>query len=64
MNEFLAMGGYGFYVWSAYAALAVVFALEIAALRSRRRAVVEEARLTTPEPAPARTPMTLPGGTA
>jgi len=39
-TEFFAMGGYGFYVWSAYAATAGVLALEAwLALRRRRRAL-------------------------
>ena len=49
MSEFFAMGGYGFYVWTAYAALAVVLVLEVIAVRTRRKAVVEEARLSAPE---------------
>ncbi|NDP43092.1 MAG: heme exporter protein CcmD [Aromatoleum sp.] len=49
MSEFLAMGGYGFYVWSSYAAMAVVIGLEIRSVRSRRKTIVEEARLTVPE---------------
>jgi heme exporter protein D len=59
MAEFFAMGGYGFYVWGAYGALAVVLTLEILAVRARRRTVVEEARLTAPEATPE-----MPGGTA
>ena len=51
MSEFLAMNGYGFYVWSAYGVSALVLALELRALRSRRRAVLEEARLVRPDAA-------------
>jgi heme exporter protein CcmD len=51
MIEFLAMNGYGFYIWSAYGVTAIVLMLELSALRSRRRAVLEEARLTVPEDA-------------
>jgi heme exporter protein CcmD len=54
MMEFLAMNGYGFYVWSAYGVAALALAIEVHALRSRRRAVLEEARLVQPE-APAMT---------
>ena len=32
------MGGYGFYVWSAYGVTAVVIVAELLALRARRRA--------------------------
>jgi heme exporter protein CcmD len=51
MIEFLAMKGYGFYIWSAYGVAAVVLMLELSALRSRRRVVLEEARLSVPEDA-------------
>jgi len=59
MAEFFAMGGYGFYVWSSYGALAVILLLEVVAVRSRRKTVVEEARLTAPE-----TVTEMPRGTA
>ncbi|MBN9463151.1 MAG: heme exporter protein CcmD [Burkholderiales bacterium] len=36
MSEWLAMGGYGFYVWSAYGVLAIALAVELASLRRRR----------------------------
>jgi heme exporter protein CcmD len=49
MFEFLAMKGYGFYIWSAYGVAAVALVLELSALRSRRKAVMEEARLTSPD---------------
>jgi heme exporter protein CcmD len=49
MIEFLAMKGYGFYIWSAYGVAALAIALELSSLRSRRKAVTEEARLTAPE---------------
>ena len=51
MTEFFAMNGYGFYVWSAYGVAALAFVVEVRALRSRRRAVLEEARLVQPEAA-------------
>ena len=35
--EFLAMGGYGFYVWGAYGVTAVLLAVEIVAVRARLR---------------------------
>ena len=49
MTEFFAMNGYGFYVWSAYGAAVIVLAIELLALRSRRRSVLLEARLTRPD---------------
>jgi heme exporter protein D len=51
MTTFFAMNGYGFYIWSAYGAAALVLVLELLALRSRRRSVLEEARLAGPEDA-------------
>ena len=49
MTEFFAMHGYGFYVWSAYGVTALVIVIELIALRARRRAVLEEARLVQPD---------------
>ena len=51
MSEFFAMHGYAFYVWSAYGVTALAIAIEIRALRARRRAVLEEARLVQPDTA-------------
>jgi heme exporter protein D len=57
MNEFLAMGGYAFYVWGAYGVAALVIVIEIFAVRARARAALEEARLSGPEePVPTITP--------
>ncbi len=44
MSTFFAMNGYGFYVWSAYGVTALALVVELLALRSRRRAVLAEAR--------------------
>ncbi len=49
MSEFLAMGGYGFYVWGSFGTTAVVIALELVALRARRRTILAEARHATPD---------------
>jgi heme exporter protein D len=49
MMDFFAMHGYGFYVWSAYGVTALVIVIELIALRARRRAVLEEARLVQPD---------------
>ena len=38
MSDFFAMGGYGFYVWSAYGVAALAIIAEVLALRARRRA--------------------------
>jgi len=40
-GDFLAMGGYGFYVWGAYAVTFLGLAAEIILLRRRRRAALE-----------------------
>ena len=56
MSEFFAMNGYGFYVWTAYGVTALTLVIEVCALRSRRRAVLEEARLAQPE-----VPTAMPG---
>ena len=41
MSEFLAMGGYGFYVWGAYGVAALAIVVELLALRARRAAALE-----------------------
>jgi heme exporter protein D len=38
---FLAMGGYGFYVWTSYALAAIAVAVEIVAVRARLRAATK-----------------------
>ncbi|MGH8712450.1 MAG: heme exporter protein CcmD [Casimicrobiaceae bacterium] len=35
VGQFLAMGGYGFYVWGSYAACALLVAAEVLAVRAR-----------------------------
>jgi heme exporter protein D len=49
MSDFFAMGGYAFYVWGAYGIAALAVVVEIFALRGRRKAALEEARLSMPE---------------
>ncbi len=49
MSEFFAMGGYGFYVWGSYGALALVLVIEVLSVRSRRLRALEEARLSAPD---------------
>jgi heme exporter protein D len=41
-SEFLAMGGYGLYVWGSYAVTLVVMAAEIVVLVMQRRGVIED----------------------
>jgi heme exporter protein D len=43
-SDFLAMGGYGVYVWGSYLVALTLMASEVAALRRRGRAAVENAR--------------------
>lgn len=38
-TEFLAMGGYAFYVWGAYAVTGILIAAEVWLLISRRRSM-------------------------
>ena len=54
MNGLFEMGGYGFYVWSAYGVAAVVIAAEILSVRARRKAALTQARIVAgdiPRPA-------------
>jgi heme exporter protein D len=43
LSEFLAMGGYGFYVWTSYVVATIAVAVEIIAVRTRLRAAVKSA---------------------
>ena len=49
MSHFLAMGGYAWYVWTAYGVTALVIAVELWTLRMRRRRTLVEAKLAEPE---------------
>jgi heme exporter protein D len=49
MTEFFAMGGYGFYVWTAYGVTALVIVIELVTLRARRHTAIAEAELSGPE---------------
>jgi len=44
MSDFVHMGGYGFYVWSAYGGAVLAVVAEIVAVRRRLRAASEAAR--------------------
>jgi heme exporter protein D len=54
MSEFLAMGGYGWYVWMSYGACALAIAAEALALRLRRRRALDEARAVSADTLPSR----------
>ena len=40
MSEFLAQGGYAFFIWSAYGMAALLLVIEILQLRTQYRAIV------------------------
>lgn len=44
LDEFLAMGGYGLYVWGAYALVLLLLLLEPALAARRHRRALEQAR--------------------
>ena len=41
LDAFLHMGGYGFYVWSAYAVTLIVLVAEVVWLRARQRTIMQ-----------------------
>ena len=47
--DFLAMGGYGFYVWGSYGVAALAIVVEIVSVRARRRAAARLVAATRPE---------------
>ena len=53
MTEFFAMGGYAWYVWMSYGAVALAVIGEVAAVRARRRRAFEELRMSADRPSPA-----------
>jgi heme exporter protein D len=42
LENFLHMGGYGFFVWGSYGVTLVALALEIWSLRARKRRAMQE----------------------
>jgi len=52
MSAFLAMNGYGFYIWSAYGIAVLAIVVEILLIRSHRKAVLAQARSTASDAAP------------
>ena len=44
VSEFLAMGGYAFYVWGSFGVTAVVMIAEVLLLRARRRYLLRTLR--------------------
>jgi heme exporter protein D len=51
VENFLAMGGYGFYVWGSYLMCAAVIVAEIVMVRARRRRALSDARAYSQRPA-------------
>jgi heme exporter protein D len=49
LADFLHMGGYAFFVWSAYAVTALCIVAEVIALRSRSRRALERSGLPREE---------------
>ena len=43
-NEFFAMGGYGVYVWSSFAACAIGLCLECVLIKQQRKNVLKQLR--------------------
>ncbi len=49
MSEFLAMGGYAFYVWGSYGVAALAVVIKVVSVRARRRAAARLAAAARPE---------------
>jgi heme exporter protein D len=45
LEEFLAMKGYGFYIWSSYGLALAIFVVEIAMVRHKRKITLQQLRL-------------------
>jgi len=45
MIDWLVMGGYGGYVWGSYAVAVLALAIELTALKFRRRRALAQARM-------------------
>jgi heme exporter protein D len=45
LENFLNMGGYGFYVWGSYLVCAAAIAIEIVMIRGRQRRALTDARV-------------------
>ena len=42
LSDFLAMGGYGLYVWGSFGMTALVLAVELWSVRRRRNSILQE----------------------
>jgi len=45
MSEFLAMNGYAFYIWGSYGLALLIFLVEIAMVRHKRKITLQQLRL-------------------
>jgi heme exporter protein D len=45
MSEFLAMNGYGLYIWGSYGLALLIFVVEIAMVRHKRKITLRQLRL-------------------
>lgn len=52
MSELLSSSGHGAFIWGAYGVTALVVIVEIVALRARRKAAIETALASAPDPQP------------
>jgi len=52
MSEFLAMGGYAWYVWMSYGAAAIAVVVEVAVVRARSKRAFDELRMSGAAAAP------------
>lgn len=50
LNDLLAMGGYGFYVWGSYLVTALLIVVEIVAVRARFKASHQSAGNSRTDP--------------
>ncbi len=48
-SDFFYMNGYAFYVWGSYGVALLVFAVEVALVRNRRKNALKELRLMRDE---------------
>lgn len=44
-GEFFAMNGYGFYVWGSYGVTLLIFIIEIALVRHKRKITLQQLRM-------------------
>ena len=45
MSDFFAMNGYGFYIWGSYGMALLIFVIEVAMVRHKRKITLQQLRL-------------------